>query len=96
MYFFCLHKRFPKSVISSAWLQNVNDLEESYGSATQGVLYAFYMDVTDDKSVRNSRKIVDRVLQEKNLGLHPCMNDFFCNKHFSLIFLVVLIEWTFL
>ncbi|VDM23434.1 unnamed protein product [Wuchereria bancrofti] len=49
---------------------SVKELEESYSSISQGRLYAFQMDVTDDESVRKSREIVDTVLREKNLGSH--------------------------
>ncbi|VDK69439.1 unnamed protein product [Litomosoides sigmodontis] len=54
---------------------NLNDLEESYGSVSQGGLYAFHMDVTDDESVRKSKKIVDSILQERNLVLHAVINN---------------------
>ncbi|VDK69438.1 unnamed protein product [Litomosoides sigmodontis] len=54
---------------------SVKELEESYSSISQGRLYAFQMDVTDDKSVQKSREIVDRILREKNLVLHALVNN---------------------
>uniref|UniRef100_A0A8R1XUI9 Uncharacterized protein n=1 Tax=Onchocerca volvulus TaxID=6282 RepID=A0A8R1XUI9_ONCVO len=54
---------------------NIKELEESYSSISQGRLHAFQMDVTDDESVRNSRKIVDAVLKEKNLVFHALVNN---------------------
>uniref|UniRef100_A0A8R1TP97 Uncharacterized protein n=1 Tax=Onchocerca volvulus TaxID=6282 RepID=A0A8R1TP97_ONCVO len=54
---------------------NIKELEESYNSISQGKLYAFQMDVTDDESVRKSRKIVDAVLKEKKLVLHALINN---------------------
>uniref|UniRef100_A0A915PVJ5 Uncharacterized protein n=1 Tax=Setaria digitata TaxID=48799 RepID=A0A915PVJ5_9BILA len=58
-----------------ASLQSVKELEESYGSISQGRLYAFQMDVADDESVRKSRKLVDSVLREKGLVLHALVNN---------------------
>uniref|UniRef100_A0AAF5Q6N2 Oxidoreductase n=1 Tax=Wuchereria bancrofti TaxID=6293 RepID=A0AAF5Q6N2_WUCBA len=54
---------------------SVKELEESYSSISQGRLYAFQMDVTDDESVRKSREIVDTVLREKNLVFHALINN---------------------
>ncbi|VBB29889.1 unnamed protein product, partial [Acanthocheilonema viteae] len=54
---------------------SVKELEESYNSISQGRLYAFQMDVTDDESVRKSREIVDRVLKQKNLVFHALVNN---------------------
>uniref|UniRef100_A0A1I7VPM0 Oxidoreductase n=1 Tax=Loa loa TaxID=7209 RepID=A0A1I7VPM0_LOALO len=54
---------------------SVNELEESNSSINQGRLYAFQMDVTDDESVRKSRRIVDNVLREKNLVFHALINN---------------------
>uniref|UniRef100_A0A915PL39 Uncharacterized protein n=1 Tax=Setaria digitata TaxID=48799 RepID=A0A915PL39_9BILA len=56
-------------------LTSVKELEESYGSISQGRLYAFQMDVADDESVRKSRKLVDSVLREKGLVLHALINN---------------------
>uniref|UniRef100_A0A1I7VPL3 Oxidoreductase n=2 Tax=Loa loa TaxID=7209 RepID=A0A1I7VPL3_LOALO len=61
---------------------NINELEERYSSINQGRLYAFQMDVTDDESVRKSRKIVDTVLKEKNLVLHALVNNAGIKGHF--------------
>ncbi|VBB34898.1 unnamed protein product [Acanthocheilonema viteae] len=55
--------------------RSVKELEESYNSISQGRLYAFQMDVTDDESVRKSREIVDRVLKQKNLVFHALVNN---------------------
>ncbi|VDN85305.1 unnamed protein product [Brugia pahangi] len=54
---------------------SVKELEDSYSSISQGRLYAFQMDVTDDESVRKSREIVDTVLREKNLVFHALINN---------------------
>ncbi|KAK6114167.1 short chain dehydrogenase family protein [Brugia pahangi] len=54
---------------------SVKELEDSYSSISQGRLYAFQMDVTDDESVRKSREIVDTVLREKNIVFHALINN---------------------
>ncbi|VDK88907.1 unnamed protein product [Onchocerca ochengi] len=48
------------------------------------------MDVTDDESVRNSRKIVDTVLKEKNLVLHALVNNAgILSAHYHVDFLTL-------
>uniref|UniRef100_A0A915Q6N1 Uncharacterized protein n=1 Tax=Setaria digitata TaxID=48799 RepID=A0A915Q6N1_9BILA len=54
---------------------NIEELERSYSSISQGRLYAIHMNVTDDDSVQKSRKFVDSVLQEKNLVFHALINN---------------------
>ncbi|KAK6114122.1 short chain dehydrogenase family protein [Brugia pahangi] len=61
---------------------NISELEKSYSSISQGRLYAFQMDVTDDESVRKSREIVDTVLREKNIVLHALVNNAGIKGHF--------------
>uniref|UniRef100_A0A8R1XTJ3 Uncharacterized protein n=1 Tax=Onchocerca volvulus TaxID=6282 RepID=A0A8R1XTJ3_ONCVO len=53
-------------------------------------LHAFQMDGTDDESVRNSRKIVDTVLKEKNLVLHALVNNAgILSAHYHVDFLTL-------
>ncbi|OZC08301.1 oxidoreductase, short chain dehydrogenase/reductase family protein [Onchocerca flexuosa] len=62
---------------------SVKELEKNCSLISPGRLHTFQMDVTDDESVRKSKKIVDAVLKEKNLGPYS-WNKCFC-KVFSEI-----------
>uniref|UniRef100_A0A915Q4G8 Uncharacterized protein n=1 Tax=Setaria digitata TaxID=48799 RepID=A0A915Q4G8_9BILA len=68
-------QRFGEAM-PSEWINSFCRMSpRSCSSINRGRLYAFQMDVTDDDSVRQSRRLVDAVLKEKNLVLHALINN---------------------